>query len=228
VLKTVNATSNPTLRPGTYYGGLKIEGGSGTVTFQTGLYVFAGGPAGSCAGGDPCRGFIKKSAGVQMVGSGVTFFMTGDRYATTASSRDCGPIWIRASGNQNLSAPNAGINVTPLDDDPINAADLNDGAEDMLWWVDDTPSNGTFSCEPTFTPSNECPPTSFSFEGSPGADMLGIIYVPEGSFQIAGGGSMDAAVQVIVEDFCYRGSTPLTINYTGYVPTGVPRVWLAE
>jgi hypothetical protein len=228
VLKIVNASGSPTLRPGTYYGGLKIEGGTGTVTFQSGLYVFAGGQPGVCAGGDPCNGFSKKSTGVRLVGNDVTFFSTGDPYATDVTYRDCGPFYIRASSTMDLSAPNAGMDVTPLDDDPIDVGDLNDGAEDIIFWVDDTPDDGSFSCVDTYSPNIQCPPTSFSFEGASGADMHGIIYIPGGNLQVAGGGNMDLGVQLIIKDFCYRGSTPLTINYTGFIPTGVPRVWLAE
>ncbi len=79
-----------TLRPGTYYGGIKITG-SGAITFAPGLYVMAGG------------GF-DFSATADVTGSGVTFFNTNDPYSNSNGAA-CASISIQGSGMLTLSAP---------------------------------------------------------------------------------------------------------------------------
>lgn len=89
----VNANSPVTLHPGTYYGGLKIAG-SGSVTFEPGTYVFAGGG-------------LDYSGSSAISGSGVTFYNTGDpQHANGAGA--CGNLGIQGSGTLTLSAPTSG------------------------------------------------------------------------------------------------------------------------
>ncbi len=82
-----------TLQPGTYYGGLKITG-VGTVTFSSGVYIFAGG------------GF-DYSGGTNIHGTGVTFYNIDDAYAQNNNGA-CGSIAIQGSGTLTLSAPTSG------------------------------------------------------------------------------------------------------------------------
>jgi hypothetical protein len=109
--KNIEVNGNYTLRPGAYYGGLKISAMSGTVTFLPGLYVFAGG--GSSQGG------FDFSGNMTLVGSGVTFFNTQDPYANTQSARACGPYSLQGSGN---------LTMTPTTSGPY---------KDLLFWQDD-------------------------------------------------------------------------------------------
>ena len=111
-----NAPKNVTLdlHPGTYYGGLKITG-NGTVNFLPGLYVFASG------------GFDYGST-TTVTGSGVTFFNTGDPYATDNKGKPapqpCAQMSIVGSGTLTLSAPASGTykNILFWQDDSCTVA----------------------------------------------------------------------------------------------------------
>jgi hypothetical protein len=92
-LKQITGSSNVTLRPGTYWGGLRISG-SGNVTFQPGLYIFAGG------------GFTQTGSG-NLSGTGVTFYNTNDpTNPTGAGAYDS--FDLAGSGNNTFSAPTSG------------------------------------------------------------------------------------------------------------------------
>jgi len=82
------SSTNVTLNPGTYCGGITISG-SGTITFNPGIYIINGG------------GF-NWSGSATLNGARVMFFITG-QYGYTAAA-------LNASGNGsiNLSAPDSG------------------------------------------------------------------------------------------------------------------------
>ena len=82
-------TSNITLNPGTYCGGLKITGG--TVTFNAGVYVLNGGG-------------MQVSGGAALTGTGVTFYNTGSGNGATKY----GDIQMTGTGPVTLSAPTTG------------------------------------------------------------------------------------------------------------------------
>jgi Flp pilus assembly protein TadG len=86
-------SSNKTVYPGTYYGGLKISS-SGNVTFEPGIYIMAGG--GMDLGGSGNK-----------VGDGVMFYNTNDPSQPTGAG-DYGQLKITGSGNIELSAPTDG------------------------------------------------------------------------------------------------------------------------
>jgi Flp pilus assembly protein TadG len=101
---SVNNNSLNTLRPGVYWGGLKIDAnGNATnakVTFQPGTYIFAG-------GGTTQGGFIY-SGSAALSGSGVTFFNTGDPLANSSSNQPCGAYSLTGGGVLNFTAPTSG------------------------------------------------------------------------------------------------------------------------
>jgi hypothetical protein len=107
---------------------------------------------------------------------------------------------------------------------PVDANDLNNGLEDMLFWVDDDcvdpDSAGCLSGL-----SDGC---AFDYSGGNNYVAKGIFYVPGATLGMAGGGSADSAVQIIVNKFRPRGSANITINYTGFVPTELPWMRLVE
>ncbi len=83
--------NNPvTLHPGTYYGGIQIDG-SGTITLQPGLYVLAGGG-------------LTYSTTASITGSGVTIFNTYDPYHNSGAGV-CGSISLQGNGTLSLTAP---------------------------------------------------------------------------------------------------------------------------
>jgi hypothetical protein len=81
-------TSNTTLRPGTYCGGISISGNA-SVTFQTGPYILLGGG-------------LNASGTVSLTGSGVTFYNTFD------TTHPFDSISITGNLTMNLSAPASG------------------------------------------------------------------------------------------------------------------------
>ena len=99
-----------TFHPGTYYGGLKITG-AGVVNFLPGTYVFAGG------------GFDYAST-TTVTGVGVTFFNTGDPYASNNGAQACGQMSIVGSGSLTLSGPTSGTykNILFWQDDSCTVA----------------------------------------------------------------------------------------------------------
>lgn len=86
-------SDNITVRPGAYYGGLKISG-SGNVTFETGVYVFAGGGFEYSGSGNPS-------------GNGVMFYNTFDPQ-NPGGAGACDEIAIQGSGNTDFTAPSGG------------------------------------------------------------------------------------------------------------------------
>jgi hypothetical protein len=76
--------------PGTYCGGIEINGGSSTnITFAAGNYFLVGGAG------------LKVTSGSTITGSNVTFFVT---YPGTTTSKYA-PVSINGSGTVTLSAP---------------------------------------------------------------------------------------------------------------------------
>jgi hypothetical protein len=238
------ASNKVVLLPGTYYGGLVIEGNAGCslplsgvcpVEFTPGLYVFAGRESAypGCTGGSyKCGGFRRAGSnplGVLSTASasaGVTFFVTDDPYATNASLEDCGPFQIQGTATANLRAPDDPTLDGPLDDMPINALDLVDGVENMLFWVDDDCADpNPTECAKVPAASGVC---AFDYAGGNTYSATGIFYVPGATLNITGGGMADAAVQIIVDTFRRSGSADLSITYKGYVETILPWMRLVE
>jgi len=93
-LTHLTGSSNKTVYPGTYYGGLKISG-SGDVTFEPGIYIMAGG--GMDLGGSGNK-----------VGDGVMFYNTNDPSHPTGAG-DYDQIKFTGSGN---------VEFSPYPDDP--------------------------------------------------------------------------------------------------------------
>ena len=90
---TINNSGTYTLSPGTYCGGIKIQGGSGCstdVTFQPGLYVLYGGG-------------LNVNGGC-LHGTGVTFYNTG----TTSGPSKYVPMQIGGNPGGALYAPTSG------------------------------------------------------------------------------------------------------------------------
>jgi hypothetical protein len=81
-------SSNATLNPGVYCGGISISG-SGTTTFNSGTYILNGGA-------------LSVSGSGMITGSNVMFFNTGQGGRTPAA------INMSGSGQVTLSAPTAG------------------------------------------------------------------------------------------------------------------------
>jgi hypothetical protein len=148
---------------------------------------------------------------MELVGSNVTFFTMRDNSASQANRRACGGFKISGNGNINLDAPpNTGA-PGPLDD--TNYAN---GVETVLFWQDDR-TGATYG-----------PACTESFDYSGGTNTsAGIIYLPQATLNISGGGSL-GAVQVIVDKFDYSGNAPFTITYQAYLTPQIPKVWLAE
>ena len=92
-LTLINNSNDRTLRPGTYYGGLKIVG-SGKVKMEPGLYIVAGGG-------------LEINASGNVSGTGVTFYNTNDPAKPTGAG-DYGRFKLTSSGNINLGAPTSG------------------------------------------------------------------------------------------------------------------------
>jgi hypothetical protein len=86
-----------TLTPGVYCGGIDIGGSIPTATFSAGTYVLVGGG-------------LKLGSGVNVTGTGVTFFNT---YPGTQSNK-YEAITINTSGTVSLSAPTTGTNKALL------------------------------------------------------------------------------------------------------------------
>jgi hypothetical protein len=195
-----------------YWGGLKISGSTGTVTFNSGTYVFAGIQGGSGKG-------FEYSGTMTLNGSSVTLFMMRDNLETASGDRKpCGGFRFDGNGTINLDAPpNTGA-PGPFDD--VNYVN---GVETVLFWQDDRTgaTYGDGASAPACT-------TSFYFNGGTGTSSSnGIVYLPQATLDIAGGGSF-GTVQVIVDKFDYHGNTPMTINYGEFITPQVPKVWLAE
>jgi hypothetical protein len=199
---TSPTTGNITLSPGVYYGGLKLTG-SATVTFQPGLYVFAGGGV--------SQGGFTFNSNAPATGNGVTFFNTGDPYASNQADRGCGAFSIAASGLLNIKAPPDLGTLGPLDDTSVA-----NGIETMLFWQDDR-TTGVWAGNCTET---------FRFTGS-GATLAGVIYLPTAKLDMSGGGSL-GALQIVVDTFDFSGSSDISINYTRYFETEKPSYALIE
>jgi hypothetical protein len=102
-------SDNKVLHPGTYYGGIKISG-SGNVTFESGIYVIAGG------------GLDLGSSG-NKTGTDVTFYNTDDPDHPTGAGA-FGSFKITGSGNIELGAPSSGPYAQMLFwQDPANTLD---------------------------------------------------------------------------------------------------------
>ena len=206
-VKNIAGSGTVTLRPGTYYGGLKVSG-SATVTFEPGLYVFAGGcsASGVCAGGG---GLEKTTAAATLIGQEVTFFIARAPNASPPK-RECGGFKLASGG---------AIDFTPPPDNypasgelgPIDDTIPKDGYESMLFWQSET-------CNPQF---------SMDLDGSNNWTIAGLVYLPKGKLNISGTGNL-GTTQIIVDSFEYTGSVPVTINYQGYVQTQLPEIILAE
>lgn len=91
--KTANIGGTQTLRPGIYYGGLKITG-NGTVTFLPGTYVLAGG------------GFEVGSTAVT-TGDGIMIYNTSDPQKPTGSGA-CDSIALIGGGSTNFTPQTSG------------------------------------------------------------------------------------------------------------------------
>jgi hypothetical protein len=208
-LKSINSAT--TLNPGVYWGGLKISGSTGTVIFNSGTYVFAGIDGGSGKGFD-------YSGTMTLSGSSVTLFMMRDNSAVQNGRRPCGGFRIDGNGSINLDAPpNTGAQG-PWDD--VNYVN---GIETILFWQDDRTGA-------TYGGSGSSPACTepFYYNGGSGTNSSnGIVYLPQATLDIAGGGSF-GAVQIIVDKFDYHGNTPMTINYEEFIKVKLPKVWLAE
>jgi hypothetical protein len=200
---------NATLRPGTYYGGLTINGGSSaTVTFMPGLYVMAGGEGNTSTN----RGFRWRSSGSATISGlsseGVTIYNTDNSAATASRDRPCGALDVASSGTLALRAPADSGAKGPWDDNPVDDGDRLDGVQLMLFWQDD-------SCTETFKYTG----TSHTARG--------IFYLPEAALDLAGGGSI-GAIQVIVDKLDYTGSGNTTITYENYITVVRPSWSLVE
>ena len=206
-----------TIRPGTYYGGIKL-GGNSQITFAPGLYVMAGGcsTSGLCGNGG---GLEKATAAAELYGAGVTLFITRDPSANSPNDRECGRFKLASGGIVELSAPDDNYDkgppaigiLGPMDDSPIDDTDLDDGAESMLFWQSTT-------CNPQL---------SFDFDGNNNVNLAGLIYLPKAQLNISGSGNI-GTTQIIVDTLEYSGTAPLTLDYKGYVQTTLPKILLAE
>jgi hypothetical protein len=196
--KSVSGSSEVTLRPGVYYGGIKITGNP-AITFEAGTYIMAGG--GANQGGFSCC-----STGVKLKGDGVTFVNMHNPYGS-GNSAACGSFSMTGSGSLvELKAPPdnhpPGM-IGPIDDN--NAAD---GVQVMLFWQHD-------DCTQDFT------------YGGSGWSVTGVFYIPTAHFKFTGGGAM-GSVQIIVDTYKFAGSASTTINYHNFVDPNPPKVSLIE
>ncbi len=88
--RATNINSSTTLSPGLYCGGISL-GGMANVTFSPGLYIIDGGG-------------LSILAGATVIGSGVTFYLTGQNVSNNSPGAYAG-VNIAGGANVNLSAP---------------------------------------------------------------------------------------------------------------------------
>ena len=91
-LKILNSGTH-TLRPGVYYGGIDIRS-TANVTFQSGVYVLAGGG-------------LKLTGSGTITGAGVMFYNTFDPQKPTGAGA-CGDINLRGTAHFSFSGPTSG------------------------------------------------------------------------------------------------------------------------
>jgi Flp pilus assembly protein TadG len=210
-LTQITGNGETILRPGTYYGGIKIASTSGTIRFSPGIYVLAGSDHNENAGGfkytsgNIC-GLRQPSDPVTFcpVATSVTIFNTSNPYAGNAGDRPCNSLDMTGSGLLKLAAPtvrrSASIVTTFA------------GYKNMLIWQDDTCNQ------------------PFKFAGSSSGSSwtaTGLMYLPQGSMQVTGGGNF-GSVQIITKTFSQGGSQVITINFSRYVDTDTQQWKLVE
>jgi len=82
--------SGPTASPGTYCGGISVNGGA-TVAFQPGLYIIDGGG-------------LTVNGGASISGTGVTFYLTGANKSSSSPQNYAG-VNINSTATVNFSSP---------------------------------------------------------------------------------------------------------------------------
>jgi Flp pilus assembly protein TadG len=192
---TVTGSTTITFVPGIYQS-ITVKGG--TVTFQSGIYVLAGGGLS-----------IQTNNSTTITGSGVMFYNTGANYNATTGAPD-----NTDSANFN---PIASPTVAPTSSNTGNTSfgsisvSMSNGATVNL-----TPS--TSSTDPfrgMLFYQRRANYQAANVTGSAGGSLTlgGTIYAEWAQFTIAGGGSYNA--QFIVGSLTAKGGGTLTINYSG-------------
>ena len=86
------------------------------------------------------------------------------------------------------------------------------------------PTSGTYK-NMLFWQDDACT-VAMKLAGS-GYTTAGVIYLPKAQLNVSGGGSL-GALQIIVDNFQYTGSSAVTINYANYIPITPPAISLVE
>lgn len=163
---SIAGNNTVTLQPGTYYGGITINGNSGSpdVTFSPGTYYIGGGG-------------LQVSGQCSLHGSGCTFYNTSDTSSLGSSS---GPVSIGAnygdSVHCDLSAPTSGSlkGVLFFQDSSIG------GSSGSGWWRSfGSSSASSCTCKgdssSTFNGALYFPGASLAFGGSSGSSGYTIV-----------------------------------------------------
>jgi hypothetical protein len=213
-LTQITGNGETILRPGTYYGGIKIASTSGTIRFSPGIYVFAGSDHNSNAGGfsytsgNIC-GLRQPSDPVTdcPIATDVTFFNTGNPWAANQSDRPCNSMDITGNGLIRIAAPTVRRSASSVS--PTTLA----GYKNMLIWQDD-------SCTQQFKWAG-------SSSGGSSWTATGLMYLPQANMQVTGGGNF-GSVQIITKTFSQGGSQTITINFSRYIDTDTQEWKLVE
>jgi Flp pilus assembly protein TadG len=147
----------PSMSPGTYCGGIKINAGA-AVVFNSGLYVMKGGG-------------LTINGGANVSGSGVTFYLTGDNKAS-GSPNDYAGVNINSTATVNLSAP---------------CGSSGGGISGMLFFQDRSITTGVGStingsATSTFSGALYFPTTALGYSGSTSANMFTLLVADTMSF----------------------------------------------
>jgi Flp pilus assembly protein TadG len=108
---TFSSSSDTTLSPGVYCGGIHV--GNATFTFSAGTYILVGG------------GLSTQSANSHIIGNGVTFYNTFGA-TTSGTNYSYSPIQIGATSTVNLVAPTSGTYAGILFFEDRNSPPAND------------------------------------------------------------------------------------------------------
>ncbi|HEV2551364.1 MAG TPA: Tad domain-containing protein [Stellaceae bacterium] len=161
-----NITSDVTLSPGTYCGGLNATGG--TITLNPGVYVFDGGN-------------FQASGNANIVGSGVTIFLTG-------SGSNYSQMQVTGNATMTISPPTtgdtAGISIFQDRNAPSSSSGVSTGTTDT--GIATTGGNiattgGVSSGGTSGTSLNVSPSTTLNnnqIGGNGAINVTGVVYFP--------------------------------------------------
>jgi hypothetical protein len=179
-----------TIGPGTYCGGIKVQGGH-SLTLTAGLYILLGG------------GLTVSSSTIS--GRGVSFFntywMSGDPTAdqNVNNSNQYKPIDISGGSSASLSAPTS--QLTGVTGGPW---------EGILFFQDRNVCTGTNFCDPSGSTSGN----QNTLSGGSGTGFQGVLYFPETPVVYSGGSSSTGYTSLIADAVTISGPSSFGSNYS--------------